>query len=227
MEMFIHITLFLLGVFLIYDGYNSLKKLKENKQKWQKITLQSSSFDKNIYEEYQQADIIIGKFNKFINILSKLSIIDGTIICLGILIIILDFGIHLNLSFFGIIGVILIFSILSPFIFIFILSVDGLDEYSECSRLYYKYNTTYYLLCNYFEYEYESKVSKNKGVIQDYDYTKKFNYECVTTDKLDLFDTGLRIEFRFFCILLFYIGLFLFFLAFIFDNSFYQKIISF
>lgn len=225
MEMFIHIALFLLGVFLIYDGYNSLKKLQENKQKWQKITLQSSSFDKNIYEEYQQADIIVAKFDKFINILSKLSIIDGTIICLGILMIIYDFSFYLNLSFLGIIGIILIFAILSPFIFIFILSVDGLDEYSECSKLYYKYNTTYSLLCNYFEYE--IKVSENKGIIRDYDYIKKFNYERVAKDKLDLFDTGFRIEVRFFCILLFYIGIFLFFLAFIFDNVFYQKIISF
>ena len=130
MEMFIHIALFLLGVFLIYDGYNSLKKLQENKQKWQKITLQSSSFDKNIYEEYQQADIIVAKFDKFINILSKLSIIDGTIICLGILMIICGFSFYLNLSVIGNIGIILSLAILTPVIWMMLgnilLSCNGI-----------------------------------------------------------------------------------------------------
>lgn len=37
MEMFIHIALFLLGVFLIWNGINSLKKLKENNLQWTEI----------------------------------------------------------------------------------------------------------------------------------------------------------------------------------------------
>ncbi|MBR7002815.1 MAG: hypothetical protein IKI11_09170 [Neisseriaceae bacterium] len=226
MEMFIHIALFLLGVFLIYDGYNSLKKLQENKQKWQKITLQSSSFDKNIYEEYQQADIIVAKFDKFINILSKLSIIDGTIICLGILMIICGFSFYLNLSVIGNIGIILSLAILTPVIWMMLGNSLG-NEFEQTLQEYYKSNKKYSLLCNYFEYEYENKVAENKGIIKDYDYTKNFSYKCVASDKSDFFDTGIYITIRFLCVLLFYIGLFLFFWAFIFDNSFYQKIISF
>lgn len=232
----IHILSFLFGIFLIYNGYNSLKKLDDNNIKWEKIKINSSSFNIELRDEFNKTSQLINKLSKFINILSKLSIVIGLAILVFTLITTLKINPNINLHFIGYLGIILISLFFLPFIVslsLIILFSDGnggaTSLISECFDFYYKSNTQYDLLCNYFEYEYEKNISKTKGTIQNYDYNKKHNYELVVSRKQkhsDFFNYK-ETHRRFYILLSYYLGLLLFFLAFTFDNQFYQKVISF
>ena len=225
MEMFIHIALFLFGVFLIWNGLNSLKKLKINNEKWQEIE-QFYIVPNDVYREFreenfEEAKYWVNKFKKYISIGSIMSILCGILPVLGIFFINkelnTDFMLLGNISFF-------------LFFVSFLIIVYCNDEKTfilngAISVLIY-FDTKYKLLINLFSDKEEINAVKSlKDKFTEYIKSKHedgyfIDYTSETLYKEQIYG-------RMFLLLTLYLGFFLFFLAFIFDNSFYQKIISF
>ena len=226
MEMFVHIALFLLGVFLIWNGVNSLKKLKENNKQWEEIE-RTYIVPNDVYREFreenfEEAKYWASKFKKYISIFSIMSIICGIFPVFSIFFI--NKELNIDFMLFGYISLIL-------FVISFLIVAYCNDErpfipLNGAIGVFVPFKTRYNLLIELFSNKETIIIVKSvRDLFNEY---IKEKYE----DNLFIqYTTGMLYEEqilgRMFFLLTLYIGLFLFFLAFIFDNSFYQKIISF
>ncbi|MBR7002415.1 MAG: hypothetical protein IKI11_07140 [Neisseriaceae bacterium] len=226
MEMFVHIALFLLGVFLIWNGVNSLKKLKENNKQWEEIE-RTYIVPNDVYREFreenfEEAKYWVGKFKKYISILSIMSIICGILPVLGIFFI----NKELNTDFMLLGNTSFILLVVSFLTVMYCNNTGTAIFLNGAIGVIIWFDTKYKLLINLFANKEEVMVVKsvrdlfNEYIKEKYDDRLFINY---TADML----FGEQTHGRMFFLLTLYVGLFLFFLAFIFDNSFYQKIISF
>ena len=226
MEMFVHIALFLLGVFLIWNGVNSLKKLKENNKQWEEIE-RTYIVPNDVYREFreenfEEAKYWVGKFKKYISILSIMSIICGILPVLGIFFI----NKELNTDFMLLGNTSFILLVVSFLTVMYCNNTGTAIFLNGAIGVIIWFDTKYKLLINLFANKEEVMVVKsvrdlfNEYIKEKYDDRLFINY---TADIL----YGEQTHGRMFFLLTLYVGLFLFFLAFIFDNSFYQKIISF
>ena len=162
METVINMVFFFLGLFLIYDGFHSLKQLEINNEKWMKLQKLSISFDQELFDEFQHAELIVKQLRKYIKILSKFSILDGFLVIVSVFIIISEIEYHVHLNVVGYVGIVLIAFLFSPFIISFLLSfaLRSAPLMGSVIAFYYKSNKQYSLLHNYLEYEYDKKIKK-------------------------------------------------------------------
>ncbi|MBR5940107.1 MAG: hypothetical protein IKZ88_02520 [Neisseriaceae bacterium] len=232
MEMFIHIALFLFGVFLIWNGLNSLKKLKENNQKWQEIGILSHSFDNELKEEYEEVAEYVKYINKYFPLIMKIQFIIGVLCVLGSFILFSNFlnSFYMDLSFIGHISFVLLFI---PFAVLVITHFSYFDFFDVFLNSLVSCNKFFKLHINYFSliYKYRKEISLSNN-LNVYNYQDNFNLNyLIEKKKKGYYKTGVKVFslelLSPIFLLMFYIGLFLFFLAFIFDKNFYQKIISF
>ena len=217
------LTLFLLGIIFIYIGFNSLKQLKENNKKWQEIE-QFYIVPNDVYlefrqEQFEEAKFLVRKFQKYIPILSIMSIACGVLSLLGIFFI--NHNIHFNLEYLGYVSLILIISSIP--LYRLISGDEGLEGFIFMMIW---LNTKYKLLINLFSDKEKYFVVKSIHELF-LEYIKE-KYENIISGPLIPIDGHkTHINGRISALFIFYLGIFLFLTTFIFDNQFYQKVISF
>lgn len=225
MEMFIHIALFLFGVFLIWNGFNSLKKLKENNQKWQEIEqfyiVQNDVYREFREENFEEAKYWVSKFKKYISISSIMSILCGILPILGIFFI----NKELNTDFI-LLGNISFFLFFASFLIIIYCNDEKTFVINGAIGVLIYFDTKYKLLINLFSDKQEINTVKNlKDKFTEYIKLKHDDGYFINYTSETLYKEQIHGRMFFLCTL--YMGLFLFFWSFIFDKNFYQQIISF
>lgn len=233
MEMFIHIALFLLGLFLLWNGLNSLKKLKENNKQWEEIKILSHSFDNKLMKEYEEVEEYIKKINKYFPLILNIQIITGILCIFGSLFLYsnLPNNFDIKLTFISYLSIVLL-SI--PFVVVLFTHFSYFDFFDVFLDTLVSCDIFFKLHINYFHLSYKHRKAEvlSENNLNIYDFCDNFNFNyLIEKKKKGYYSMGVKVfSLELFSpsfLLMLHIGLFLFFLAFIFDNSFYQKIISF
>lgn len=211
--------LFIVGLLFIWIGFNSLSKLKENNQKLREIErtyiVPNDVYYEKRKETFEEAKQLVKKFQRYIPILSNMSIVCGILSLLGIFLI--NQNINADLTLFGYSSfAMLLLSVFS----IYFVSQDDTGGFID-TMVYL--NTKYNLIVKRFLNKEEILVVKSiKDIFSE--YISEDGYMVVYREKyLYLW----HINGRILALFSLYLGIFLFLIAFIFDKNFYQMIISF
>ncbi|MBP3222277.1 MAG: hypothetical protein J6M43_09625 [Neisseriaceae bacterium] len=223
METFVYFVLFLLGIFFIYNGLNSLKKLEENNQKWERLLTRKSEF---YLANFLEAQELIKKLKRYISFLARFELLNGTLVILLTLLAISGNITSSDLSSVGTFALVL----LGIALFVEIVSWSGGDSlpaiwgeiFGTGEAVDIPLTTRYQLLVDFLDKECRDNFCEISDCFDDYLRNKKFPH--MGTDDIDYRNNT---RFRYIILTCGYSGFLLFIIAFYFDFSFRQMVVDF
>ena len=223
MELFVYFILFLLGVFFIRNGLNSLKKLEENNQKWERLLTRKSEF---YLANFLEAQELIKKLKRYISFLARFELLNGTLVILFTLLAISGNITSSNLSSVGTFALVL----LGIALFVEIVSWSGGDSlpaiwgeiFGTGEAVDIPLTTRYQLLVDFLDKECKDNFCEISDCFDDYLRNKK--YPHMGSDDTDYRNNT---RFRYIILTCGYSGFLLFIIAFYFDFSFRQMVVDF
>ncbi|MBQ9682240.1 MAG: hypothetical protein IJV35_03100 [Neisseriaceae bacterium] len=217
MELFVYIVLFLLGVFFIRNGLNSLKKLEENNQKWERLLTRKSEF---YLANFLEAQELIKKLKRYISFLARFELLNGTLVILLTLFAISGTNTNSDFSTIGTFSLIL----LGVAFFINALCSHG-EMFSAFTGTSFAINIPfikrYELVIDYLSNECEDNFCNIEECFEYYIKEKKWGFGSYETNYRN------TIFFRKIILTCGYSGFLLFIIAFYFDFSFRQMVVGF
>ena len=223
METFVYFVLFLLGIFFIRNGLNSLKKLEENNQKWERLLTRKSEF---YLANFLEAQELIKKLKRYISFLARFELLNGTLLILLTLLAISGNITSSDLSSVGTFALVL----LGIALFVEIVSWSGGDSlqaiwgeiFGTGDAIDIPLTKRYQLLVDFLDKECKDNFCEISDCFDDYLRNKKFPH--MGTDDTDYRNNT---RFRYIILTCAYSGFLLFIIAFYFDFSFRQMVIDF
>lgn len=223
METFVYFVLFLLGIFFIYNGLNSLKKLEENNQKWERLLTRKSEF---YLANFLEAQELIKKLKRYISFLARFELLNGILVILFTLLAISGNITSSDLSSVGTFALVL----LGIALFVEIVSWSGGDSlqaiwgeiFGTGDAVDIPLTKRYQLLVDFLDKECRDNFCELSDCFDDYLRNKKFPH--MGTDDTDYRNNT---RFRYIILTCGYSGFLLFIIAFYFDFSFRQMVIDF
>lgn len=223
MELFVYIVLFLLGVFFIRNGLNSLKKLEENNKKWERLLTRKSEF---YLANFLEAQELIKKLKRYISFLARFELLNGTLVILFTLLAISGNITGSDFSGIGTFSLIL----LGVAIFIEMLCWSAGDSlpaiwgeiFGTGEAVDIPLTKRYQLLVDFLDKECRDNFCELSDCFDDYLRNKK--YPHMGSDDTDYRNNT---RFRYIILTCGYSGFLLFIIAFYFDFSFRQMVVDF
>ncbi|MBQ9259565.1 MAG: hypothetical protein IJ187_06920 [Neisseriaceae bacterium] len=223
METFVYFVLLLLGIFFIYNGLNSLKKLEENNQKWERLLTRKSEF---YLANFLEAQELIKKLKRYISFLARFELLNGILVILFTLLAISGNITSSDLSSVGTFALVL----LGIALFVEIVSWSGGDSlqaiwgeiFGTGEAVDIPLTTRYQLLVDFLDKECRDNFCELSDCFDDYLRNKKFPH--MGTDDTDYRNNT---RFRYIILTCGYSGFLLFIIAFYFDFSFRKMVVDF
>lgn len=223
METFVYFVLLLLGIFFIYNGLNSLKKLEENNQKWERLLTRKSEF---YLANFLEAQELIKKLKRYISFLARFELLNGILVILFTLLAISGNITSSDLSSVGTFALVL----LGIALFVEIVSWSGGDSlqaiwgeiFGTGEAVDIPLTKRYQLLVDFLDKECRDNFCEISDCFDDYLRNKKFPH--MGTDDTDYRNNT---RFRYIILTCGYLGFLLFIIAFYFDFSFRQMVVDF
>ena len=222
METFVYFVLFLLGVFFIRNGLNSLKKLEENNQKWERLLTQKSEF---YLANFLEAQELIKKLKRYIPFLARFELLNGTLVILFTLFALSGNNTSSDLSTIGTFSLILLGSAFGLEM-ICLIGFDSIfhEIFGTGTAVNIPLTKRYQLLVDFLDKECKDNFCEISDCFDDYIRTKTRSVAYIEND-----DTNYRsnTQFRYLILTFGYSGFLLFITAFYFDFSFRQMVVDF
>ncbi|MBR7002420.1 MAG: hypothetical protein IKI11_07165 [Neisseriaceae bacterium] len=217
MELFVYIVLFLLGVFFIRNGLNSLKKLEENNQKWERLLTRKSEF---YLANFLEAQELIKKLKRYISFLARFELLNGTLVILFTL---LTVSGNISNSDFSTIGTFSLILLGGSF-FLNVLCSNG-EMFSAFTGTSFAISIPfikrYELVIDYLSKECKDNFCNIEECFAYYIREKKLEFGSYETNyRNTIFFRNIIFSFG-------YSGFLLFIIAFYFDFSFRQMVVDF
>lgn len=224
METFVYFVLFLLGIFFIHNGLNSLKKLEENNQKWERLLTRKSEF---YLANFLEAQELIKKLKRYISFLARFELLNGTLVVLFTLFAISGNITGSDFSGIGTFSLILLGVALALEVICWVGGHDSLsgifqEIFGTGEAVDIPLTTRYQLVVDFLDKECRDNFCELSDCFDDYLRNKKFPH--MGTDDTDYRNNT---RFRYIILTCGYSGFLLFMIAFYFDFSFRQMVVDF